>query len=53
MDEKESKLRQTAWDNSFHTFGKGFIFDKRAQKYAIYVNLLKVLDLTGAAHFQE
>ena len=45
MDEKESKLRKTAWNNSLHTFGKGFIFDKRAQKYAIYVNILKVFGI--------
>lgn len=45
MDIKEKKLRQTAWENSFHTFGKGYIFDKRAQKYAIYVNLLKVFGI--------
>lgn len=45
MDDKEKKLRQTAWDNSLHTFGKGFIFDKRAQKYAAYVNLLKVFGI--------
>ncbi|MBU1356380.1 MAG: hypothetical protein KJ620_07415 [Candidatus Edwardsbacteria bacterium] len=39
------ELRQKAWDNSFHTFGKGYIFDKRAEKYSKYVNLLKVFGI--------
>jgi len=45
MDEKEGKLRKTAWDNSFHSFGMGYIFNKRAQRYSMYVNLLKVFGI--------
>lgn len=45
MEDKFTKLRQEAWENSFHTFGKGFIFDKRAEHFSKYVNLLKVFGI--------
>jgi mobilome CxxCx(11)CxxC protein len=40
-----NKLRSKCWDNSLHSFGHGYIFDKRAQRYGRYVNWLKVFGL--------
>lgn len=40
--EKIDKLKQECWNGAFHTFGKGYIFDKRSKKYGRWVNLLKV-----------
>jgi len=45
MNEQEKKLRTEAWNDSFHTFGKGYIFDKRAEKFSKNINLLKVFGI--------
>jgi mobilome CxxCx(11)CxxC protein len=47
MEEKKDQLSIDAWNDSFHTFGKGYIFDKRAEKFSKYVNLLKVFGIVA------
>jgi mobilome CxxCx(11)CxxC protein len=38
-------LRLECWHRAFNAFGHGYIFDKRANKYGIRINLLKVFGL--------
>ncbi len=39
------KMRLESWDNSFYSFGTAYIFNKRAQRFSAYVNLLKVFGI--------
>jgi len=45
MEDKHNKLRQEAWDLALHSFGKRFIFDRRAEKFSKYINALKVFGI--------
>jgi len=45
MEEQTKILKKESWNNAFHTFGKGYIFDKRAEKYSKYINMLKVFGI--------
>ena len=44
-EERFNKLRNKCWDKSFHSFALGYIFDKKAQRYGFFVNLLKVFGI--------
>ena len=44
-EQRISKLRQECWNNALHTFGKAYIFSKRARRYGFLVNLLKVFGI--------
>lgn len=45
--ERYEKLRKQCWDKSFHSFAIGYIFDKKAQRFSFYVNLLKVFGIAA------
>jgi len=44
-DERFNKLRKACWDKSFQCFALGYIFDKKAQRYGFFVNMLKVFGI--------
>lgn len=43
--QKSERLRNKCHDNSFHSYGKAFIHEQRAQKYNRYINLLTTLGI--------
>ena len=45
QDERYDKLRKACWDKSFHCFAFGYIFDKKAQRFSFYLNILKVFGI--------
>lgn len=47
MDEKDKieRLRNKCHDRSFHSYGKAYIHEQRAQKYSKYINLLTTLGI--------
>jgi mobilome CxxCx(11)CxxC protein len=45
LEQKYNGLRQDCWNESLQSFGKAYIFDKRAQRYSFYINLLKVFGI--------
>jgi mobilome CxxCx(11)CxxC protein len=44
-EDKILKLRQECWDNSLQSFGKAYIFSKRAEKYGRRINSLKIFGI--------
>jgi mobilome CxxCx(11)CxxC protein len=44
-EQRFNKLRNACWDKSFHSFALGYIFDKKAQRYGFFVNMLKVFGI--------
>jgi mobilome CxxCx(11)CxxC protein len=44
-EQKYIKLRQDSWENSIHSFGKAYIFNKRAERYGVLLNSLKVFGI--------
>jgi mobilome CxxCx(11)CxxC protein len=45
QDNAIDKIRIESWDNSFHTFGTAYIFNKRAVRYSAFVTWLKVFGI--------
>lgn len=44
-EQRFNKLRQESWNNALHTFGKAYVYNKRAGRYGFLVNLLKVFGI--------
>ena len=44
-EQRFDKLRKACWDKSFHSFAMGYIFDKKAQRFGFFVNMLKVFGI--------
>jgi len=45
MEDKYIKLRQECWDQALFSFGYGYIFSKRAQRYRKYISLINVFGI--------
>lgn len=44
-EQKILRLKTKCFDNSFHSFGKAYIFEKRSQQYNKLINWLTVLGI--------
>lgn len=44
-EQKTTKLRQDCWDNSLQSFGKSYIFSKRADHFGHLISSLKVFGI--------
>ncbi|MFN8337183.1 MAG: mobilome CxxCx(11)CxxC protein [Cyclobacteriaceae bacterium] len=44
-EQKFTKLRQDCWDNSLHSFGTSYIFNKRAVRYSGQLTFLKIFGI--------
>ncbi|MBP6872072.1 MAG: hypothetical protein KBC43_08695 [Bacteroidales bacterium] len=44
-EQRFEKLRKVCWDKSLHSFALAYIFDKKAQRYGFFVNMLKVFGI--------
>lgn len=44
-EQRYDKLRKACWDKSLQSFAIGYIFDKKAQRFSFYVNMLKIFGI--------
>lgn len=45
MTEKETIIRREAWDKAVHSFGKAYVFGKRAEFYKKWIRFLTILGI--------
>jgi len=43
--QRYEKLRKTCWNRALNSFAFGYIFDKKAQRFGFYVNMLKIFGI--------